>query len=527
MPEPLREAASWRRALLATAPCGGPLRVTLALTALAVAALVGGAPLLISPQELRYPDAYDYAQMGRQLSEGAGMTSLQAFPYILGWLEASGHDTAPPWPILWRFPLPVFARALSFQWFGATDTAALMPALWFSVLTAPALFLLGNRLGGPLGGLLAAALWIASPSQRQFALSGLTEPGAALLAITITGAALFARDGDGWRRSLWLGAALGVGFLHRTNLLALAPVACAIAASAPGLERKERLARLGAVASAALLVASPWLLRNALLFGDPLLNLTSDRGLLRLALGRDPFYEFTVGDRAALLRESLAAYPAAWSPAWLRDNGLALLGRDFAWLLPLGAVGALAEARRPRGPVWALAWSGLLVTAAVFVPPYPNILRFYWPYAPLFLGLVSAAAASELLRLTRPAAAPLVAAAMVATFVGLAPRGDVAPLLPVRAELAPVEWLVERVETNDLIGSDASYAVAWRARRPSVRFVGNLGAMAQIDQSGPPLIALHSTRPNAPFRAALQRPPLSELFAQAPAEPGTLFLRRR
>ena len=264
MPEHPREAASWRQALRATAPCGEPLRATLALVVLAVAAVAGGAQLHGAPQDLRYPDAYDYAQMGRQLSEGAGMTSLQAFPYVVGWLDAAGYDTAPPWPIVWRFPLPVVARALSFQWFGATDTAALLPALLFSVLAAPALFLFANRLGGPLAGLLAATLWIASPSQQQFALSGLTEPGAALLAVGIAGAALFARDDTGWRRSLLLGAVLGASFLHRANLLALAPVACAIVAFAPGLESRERLTRLAAV-SATSLVAAPILI----FFGSP------------------------------------------------------------------------------------------------------------------------------------------------------------------------------------------------------------------------------------------------------------------
>lgn len=526
VPEHPREAAAWQQALRSAAPCRGPLRSALALASLASAALAAWIAFSEAPGSLRYPDAYDYAQMGRQLAEGSGMTSLQSFPYVLGWLDARAQDTAPPWPIVWRFPLPVVARALSFQLLGPTQTAALLPALLFSVLTAPALFLLANRLGGPLAGALAAGLWIASPSQQQFALTGLTEPGAALLAVAIAGATVFARDDRGWQRSLVLGAALGIGFLDRTNLLALAPAACVIVACTPGLTTRVRLARLAAVAGAALLVASPWLLRNALAFGDPLLNLTSDRGFLRLGLGRDPFYEYGVADRGALLRESLALYPAGWSWAWLRDNGLDLLGRDFRWLVPLAALAALIDARRPRGQIGWLAWSGLLLTAIVFAPPYPHILRFYWPYAPLLLGLTSTTVLAGLLRFPDPRVAPLGAAAILAGFLALAPRGDVAPLLPLGPEPAPVAWLAERVEPNRIIASDASYAVAWQARRPSVRFSANLGVMGQIDEAGTRIEALHSVRNRAPFATVLNQPPLATLFAPVPAERGTLFVRR-
>jgi 4-amino-4-deoxy-L-arabinose transferase-like glycosyltransferase len=527
VPERPREAATWQRAVVSTAPCRGSLRVAVTLGVLAIASLAGAIAFVQDPLLLRYPDAYDYAQMGRQLAEGQGLTSLQVFPYVVGWLDAAGFDTTPPWPVLWRFPLPILARAFAFQSFGATDAAALAPALLFSVLTAPALFLLTNRIGGCLAGLLAAGLWIASASQQQFALTGLTEPGAALIAVAIAGAAIFARDGGGSARCLALGAALGAAFLQRTNLLALAPAALLLVMGAPGLSSRARAARLGATISAALLVASPWLLRNALGFGDPLLNLTSDRGLLRLGLGSDPFYAYQVGDRATLLRESLALYPSGWTSGWVRENGLALLGRDFMWLLPCAAAVAWMDRRDTRGHLSVLAWSGLVLTALVFTPPYPNVLRFYWPYAPLFLAAVSASLLSVLARTPHPLAGATGSLAVLAGFILLAPRGATAPLLPIASAPPVTAWLTESTAPTTLIASDVSQVVAWQARRPSVRFRGNLGVMAQLDRAGTPIGALHSVHPQAPFRSALVAPPLSTLFLPVRDAPGTLFVRAR
>ena len=52
-----------------------------------------------------FPDAYHYADIGRQIARGDGMTTLQTYPYVLAWLRETGLPTAPPWPNVTRFPL--------------------------------------------------------------------------------------------------------------------------------------------------------------------------------------------------------------------------------------------------------------------------------------------------------------------------------------------------------------------------------------------------------------------------------------
>jgi len=524
LPERAQDDVAWRHALRSATPCGGRLKHVLTSALLVIGLLGAWLDFAASDGRLHYPDAFDYAQMGRQLAEGHAITSLQAFPYVLGWLEAEGLDTQPPWPVVWRFPLPIALRAAAFRVFGASDASALLTALLWSALTAPLLFRLGNRLGGPLAGLLAAGLWLASPSQQQLATSGLSEPGAAALAVAIAGLALRARDTAGWRASALLGAVLGLALLQRTNLLALAPVALGLLATAPG---GARIPRLAAALGAGFAVASPWLLRNVLAFGEPLLNLTSDRGLLRLGLGADPFYQLAVADPAAVLQASLAQYPSGWSAAWLRASAPAMLGREFAWLLPVGAVAALCELRRPQRRAWALAWSGLAATALVFAPPYPDVLRFYWPFAPLLLASTCAALLALARRLPGAHSATLAAAGAAGLFVLLAPRGDTAPLPGVRGAPPELGWLADRIAPDALVASDVSYAVAWQARRTSLRFVGNFGVMANIDERIARIDALHVSAANARAVDALRAPPLADVFEPVPSPSGALFVRRR
>jgi 4-amino-4-deoxy-L-arabinose transferase-like glycosyltransferase len=527
VPERPSDDLHWLRALRSAEPCRGRLKRGLALAMLALALVGAALGFAGSDGRLHYPDAFDYAQMGRQLAEGEGLTSLQAFPYVLGWLDAAGLDARPPWPVMWRFPLPIALRAASFRLLGPSDAAALLPPLLLSALTAPLLFLLANRLGGPLAGLLAAGLWIASPSQQQLALTGLTEPGATLLAVAIAGLALRARDEAGWPACAALGAALGLASLQRTNLLALAPAAIAAVALASTGRRAPRLA---ALAIAGGLVAAPWLARNALAFGEPLLNLTSDRGLLRLGLGSDPFYQLAIAEPDTVLRESLRRYPSGWSFAWLRASAPDMLGRELAWLLPVGVIAALADARRrgPRRATWALAWSGLVLTALVFAPPYPDVLRFYWPYAPLLLAATCAALLAAARRLPSPHAPSGLAVVVAAAFVLFAPRDDPAPLLPVGNTPPALEWLAESTPADALVASDASYAVAWQAQRASLRFAGNFHVMAQIDERIARIDALYLSARNAGAAGPLREPPLSNVFEPVASErPGALFLRRR
>jgi len=518
-------------ALATSAPSDGALRRGLSLSVTLVAGIAAWHAFATSPQHLIYPDTFDYAQMGRQLSRGEGMTSLQVFPYSLGWLDAQGQETAAPWPNIWRFPLPVIVRAVSFSVLGESDVAALVPALLFSVLTATLLFALANRLGGPVAGLLAAAIWISSASQRTLAVTGLSEPGAALLAVAIALLAVRARDRASPVTAATLGATLGLALLHRSNLLALAPVAIWMVWSA---DTERRPARVAALVLATAAIAAPWWLRNWIQLGEPLLNLTTDRGLHRLALGADPF--FTLGGHATgptLLRESLGQYPGGWSWEWLRGAWTLMLGRDFAWLFVASAVLLPLDVarRRAAAPLWAMAFGGLTLTALVFAPIYSHVVRFYWPYAPLLLALVCSSALAALLDRTRarwPAAAPGFAIAGLVLFLAAAPRANVSPVMPAAQPEVDLGALADAIPAGAIVASDISYAMAWQIEHPSVRINGNYDVVAEINARIQPVGAIHIGLERR-LAQPLNEPPLSKIFQLVvdDAQAGLLYVRSR
>ena len=200
----------------------------------------------------------------------------------------------------------------------------------------------------------------------------------------------------------------------------------------------------------------------------------------------------------------------------------------------------VADWRRPRCSAWLLAWSGLLATALVFAPPYPNVLRFYWPYAPLLLALVCGSGLDAGARWagTRVPARWATWAAWAPAALGVAvllafslfalrrPGATTAPLPPARGRPPEIGWLADRTPPDALVASDVSYAVAWQARRPSVRFAGRLGVIAAIDERIDRIDVFYLSPANARAAAPLREPPLSDLFAAAPAVRGVLFLRR-
>jgi hypothetical protein len=524
--EPTRgKAAESSRGATAEAPrsaTGEPLRGAAAAFATAAVALlalaVNGAALLDAPQQLEYLDALDYAQMGRQLASGAGFSSLQTFPFVVGWLEAGGFDAAPPWPNVWRFPLPVSVRAASFALLGATDLAARVPTLLFSVATAAALFALANRLGGALAAALASALWIASAGQQQLAISGLTEAGASFFVTALALAALHARHTGSTRSALALGALLGLAWLQRSNLLALAP-GCALVVVLSHNAKRRVGRQLGAVAFAAALVAAPWLLRNAWLFGDPLLNLTGDRALLRLLGGADPFSNFSLAAAShgtALLGPALAALPAGWNLASFADALGSGFGRDFRWLGPALILATLADARAESRATTFAVVGALLLSAAILLPVYPDVLRFYWPYAPPLLALVCASALHAALRLGGRRAAVAVAAVGFAIFALAAPREAAAPLKTPGFRGVDVAGLGRALPAGSLVASDLSAHVAWQAGQPAIRFADGYEELDAIEAVAGRLSAIvGSSSYTRRHAAALGAPPLSERYPRS------------
>ena len=61
------------------------------------------------------PDAFDYAQMGRQLADAKGFSTLQVFPKHIRYFHETGCLQKENWPNLYRSPLPIILNAFFYK----------------------------------------------------------------------------------------------------------------------------------------------------------------------------------------------------------------------------------------------------------------------------------------------------------------------------------------------------------------------------------------------------------------------------
>src|SRR6185369_8905927 len=173
-------------------------------------------------------DSFDYAQMARQLYRGQGFTMQQTFPYVLHFLSAHGVATEPPWPDTTRFPLIAVEEAAAFAVVGPDDRGILVAGGALLVATVVAVFRLAGRLFGISAGVLAALAVAAEAEQLRLSRSGLLETGSGLFIVLAALALVASTESARSRSASLLGILLGLAFLQRYDLLALAPVAAVL-----------------------------------------------------------------------------------------------------------------------------------------------------------------------------------------------------------------------------------------------------------------------------------------------------------
>ena len=362
-------------------------------------------------------------------------------------------------------------------------------------------------------GLLAAAFLAGLPGFLYIAGAMSNDNAAAAfgsLALLLLAQAL--RRGASWKRSLGLGLVFGLGLLSKVGTLALWPLAIVALAGAFWPQRRQPRAWLLAAGHAGLawglglLVASPWLLRNWRLYGDPM-----GWSLVRATVDQRPG-PLTGADLVWLSRGLFTYFWGRFGPiGQVRYPApLYILCGLLSLLLALGAVHYLRRLlpREPRaifGVLLLAAAPGLVILSIV---QYSTIAlgtdqaRLMWPaiaaiagwvglgvaggahrfrlpapaLVPGFIGLMGAFGLAVLLFVLRPAFAPglLLSADAAAAQPPLATFGEGLELLA--AEL-PVEPLAA--------GEPLPLRLLWRARmplsadlRPVVRLVHEDGWLA-------------------------------------------------
>jgi 4-amino-4-deoxy-L-arabinose transferase-like glycosyltransferase len=253
-------------------------------------------------------------------------------------------------------------------------SAAKLVAFAFFVATAPLLFRIARRLGlSDLAALVAAVFYFCAPVAGVTGASSYTDASGVFFTLAAFYLLLVWRD-TGVKRYLLLAGILA-GFCFAIKAPGIMTVAAAglfvLVTSSSG----SRLRNGGWVAAGALIVMAPWLLRSAILTGNPAAPLLN-------WLFPNPYFHVATERQLAAILTSLGAV-RPWTIPWELAVGDGFVGTFGPLLLalPLG----LLALRRPAGR-WC--WAAAVLLA---LPWYSNSgARFLMPavaVAGLALGM--------------------------------------------------------------------------------------------------------------------------------------------
>jgi 4-amino-4-deoxy-L-arabinose transferase-like glycosyltransferase len=222
------------------------------------------------------PDAYDYAQMGRELSNGNGFSTLQIFPRHIPFLKQKNLLEQKNWPNLHRFPLPTILNAVLYRITKDIIKAAILQSGIPFLLSIPVLFLLATRLTNPTVGIASTIFCAANPFIFESGNNGMSEALATFF-ILLGFLTAFSGKLSAWK-SLALGVISGLGYLARTQLIMLLPLSiCYIWITSP---KEKRLHSAVLILVGFLVAAGPWFIRNTVITGNPTFSFVNSRALL-------------------------------------------------------------------------------------------------------------------------------------------------------------------------------------------------------------------------------------------------------
>ena len=202
-----------------------------------------------------FGDDLDYIALGKSLAHG-------------GAYELEGHPTAyrpPGYPLLLAFSFRLFGESLIPV--RAAQAAA-------DLLSCFLVFVLGRKLFSERVGLIGAGIFALFPIQILYVSIIMTETVFTTLLLLYL--LICAGETDSWKRSIAAGIVLGAGTLVRPTILLL-PAAVFAVRWMSGWTPAKNLKALGLTAGAALLIISPWLIRNFTEFGR--ITLTTNSGV--------------------------------------------------------------------------------------------------------------------------------------------------------------------------------------------------------------------------------------------------------
>jgi 4-amino-4-deoxy-L-arabinose transferase-like glycosyltransferase len=395
------------------------------LVALLGVALVARVLTALIVEDPPYLDAAYYELVARRLVAGEGFS----VPVIWSFLETGGRLPADPQlPVPsnghWM-PLTSILAAAGLVLFGSSRLAAEIPMVVLSVLLVGGTWLVaweisGSRLTAGVSGLLAifaGPLLVMAPLVDSFAIFG----ALGFVSLYSSTRAVRSTSGEGWL--LLSGAAAGLATMARIDglLLLVGPAAAVLVRLRAG-----RPIAAPAIAGSFLLAAvvlTPWLVRQAIVFGTPFpsagghtlwvrsyneqFSIGSDVSLQTyLGWGLGPIIVSKLGSWAVLIGRTATLLGGAFVVffavgAWHARRRAELIPFLAYFVVLFAAMGGVFTFHAPQGAYYhsALAWLPFAVPIAVIgVQPTADLGGRWWPFLRRqgprrFLLLASAAGA--------------------------------------------------------------------------------------------------------------------------------------
>jgi hypothetical protein len=444
-------------------------------------------------------DALDFAQLGRNLSQGRGLVT-----YIIRPLAITGKGTLFNQPDTVHGPLYPFLLSLAFGVLTAKEYVAAGVSAVFFLLTVPLVYILGTRVFSRAVGLLTAIIFTVNSLMLEYAASGLHITlyvfltTALLLVVHGMAAAGKKRRDQGAVRLpkaqiVLAGMLAGLLYLTDPVFLWIVPV---IAGWVIWMYPQRRLNAAALVMVPMCVLMLPWMTRNAMLTNNPLFGL---RGM-----------EFWMNTKNVYPDD--VAYRMSGSDI---IQGVTLFKAVVEKVL-IG-IGTVIQAFPQITASWVLAFF-LPCLLFQFTDPAANSVRRVMMYCllallvgnlvfllhmPVFVAIVPTMlvfSVAYLLHLTQQAKLRTGSLALVCALVGIAIGfplvSDVAfreqaaaikegPVAAALSKVDPANPGKQVIAADEAVLSDQPWIVAWFADRPSVWTPASGGKVADYRKDFP------------------------------------------
>ncbi len=215
---------------------------------------------------LVFGDGLYYQLQARALIDGHGFVEPVGLAYLAGAAQTAKHP--PLFPIVLG-GVSRIGRALHL---GSSD-AAIVDEVTAGVLSSLGVVLIGvvaKRLGGARAGIAAALLAAAYPALWVSDALIMSESMVVLTTAVLIAAVYAYIAVPSMRRVLFMGLALGLAVLARSEALALAfAIVMPLVLTRRGLSWRTRWTQLGAAGAVTIVVLAPWVVRNYTTFQHP------------------------------------------------------------------------------------------------------------------------------------------------------------------------------------------------------------------------------------------------------------------